>query len=71
MQGVLACRSIKKAKETHKDGWHDVTKKLKEKKGRMKMYTCLVSACNFQKQSKAAVLRHIREETSEFQVEMP
>ena len=55
VQGVLAHKSIKKAMETHKDGWHDVTKKWKEKKGRTKMYTCLVSACNFRKQSKAAV----------------
>ena len=66
VQGVLAHKSIKKAKETHKDGWHDVTKKLKEKKGRTKMYTCLVSACNFQKQSKAAVLRHIKKKHPNF-----
>ena len=59
----LGLKSVIKAKENKKDGWHQVTHKLKRKN---KMYTCPVKGCDFRKPVKAAVFRHIKKKHPKF-----
>ena len=57
--------TILKAKETNKDGCHQVTKKLKKKEIKTH-YTCPVQDCKFWKLVKAVVLRHVKEKHPNF-----
>ena len=52
----LGHKSVVKAKEANKDGWHQVTMKGKKKKKMKKLYTCPEKDCNFWKPVKAAAM---------------